>query len=875
LKNPPYRTTFDDLSKYYGGSANAAFKHGNYAYTAHISDNDPLLKAVSLVMLGNPQKGVELISQLPQNTESLLYRSIGNWFLNNLSEAYTDLELLDVSQLSGAEQQCIDLIKGKTINVLMVNREFDAKKFVKNSQFNILTIGYSSLDDIALTFDDDMSSVTSKLQEHSFVPDVIIAYRPEYQLIPIMIECFSCPKIAFVSDYDLHVYQKYSDFMRFDAFVVYSGVDHYELARLTEKPVFTHILSHSIDMKTNILKVKPRDRQYDLHVTGSSFRRFFADKSIFLYQLTQLDKKLAIRVDDGFISPARYAKTLDNTRIVPTYVRYYGCFPTRGVEALVHGAEVLYQDGGVLESFLTPCSDGIYAYPEQTDTATLQKIVYQILDGSSARKTSTDSNYNVFDASSSVPVFLKFCAIISKHLPYISTGSPQNSFRKDICVVGIDDLHGGIAKGLSGEEHCRNFERMIHYNLSLPNTPQSLNSSAILYTYWLMHIDRGLTWYQIGSKERLLNGAVKIWEHACKLFKTNLVIKFNLARFYFHFGKVNESKPLFVNLVENYTGLLLDPVNDDIMSALFFFEDYFPYREYIDTIIGSKIDENTTETLKNIIISASAFYIALIHEGDNDVASAIKYAKLASQIYPDNHIAAKCLSTLQIKSLPESPSKQLRDEIISNFEKSVLAYPLNLHLCFPEYIDLLIKSGDNEVAKSALESWFLFFSRVRKSGELLPIDTIFVTKLLKHTDLMSDDAKQVFSSVARFLCSGDLLNNEDEFTEEVILALTKQVEVMEKYVKGISCGKITIRRKETYRIIARRLLYSKRHLLSLRFYLLYFIRVLFYSKTYSVVDKITESLECIADILMLYPRLFLVARLTRQRLLRILRVDNG
>lgn len=869
-----YRTTFDDLAEYYSGSARNAFEDGNYAYSAHIADTDSDLKACSLIMLGNPEMGIELMQKLPQTPEIQFYRAVGNWFLGNQLEVNQYLLDLDVSQLSSAQNNCLELLGETKINVLVINREFNTKAFTRNSQFNLMTMGFSPSDDISLTLSDDKFTIMEHLKKYSFVPDILVVYRPEYLLLPIGFEEFDCPKIAFVSDYDLHVYQKYSDFMKFDAFVVYSGVDHHELSKLTEKPVFTHILSHSIYGPSQINNIPFSNKQFDIHVTGSSFRRFFADKSALLFYLTQLDNHLKIKIEDGFVSPIQYAGALRNVRIVPTFVRFYGCFPTRGVEALEHGASILYQEGGVLESFIDPESFGIYSFPDNYDFESLQQIVNCALENQikcDRKLVGLDKFY----ASRSVPMFLKFCSIVTR-LKVKKPSSKQNiKPRYDVSVVGIDDLHGGIAGGLTGEEHCRNFARMIEYNLQLSRTPQSLNSAAILSVYWLLHLERYVTWYKTGTKERLLEQAVKIWTEACQLFPNHLVVKFNLARFYYHYEYTDEATVLLQEIVDNYCDTEIVPLHDDIMSALFFFEDFFPYKEYIDLIIKQPHNKSMCKILKSIIASASAWYLSIIYERRQRMTISYKFCELALEIYPDNQIAKKGFTSLLIKNLSNDASAEHCYSLIKNFESSVSDYVLNLHDGFSGYIDLLVRTGQIDSAKSALNAWFNFFSRVRKNGELLHIDVCFINNLLKYSELLPDRARKLFSVVLEFTKTGKISASDDDLIEELFLVLTKNVNFLNLLVSGIYSGSVILMRKNSFRIVANRLLKSGQRKASIYLYFKYIRIILSISEKHEFSCRLNEILECIADILQMYPRGYLVARLIRLRVVQFFRHVNG
>lgn len=297
--NSSYRTTYQEISDHYSASPEAAFKKGNHSFAASISECNSELHAISLIMQGNVLPGLQVLKQLPVTKDSLFYINLGSWMLGDDAgcRIYSK-ELSSRYDLTDFDGKCCELFEKVKINVLLMTREFSCVG-IDFGPFHFKTIGFTKNNDIVLSISDGIEEILSNLAAIDFVPNFLFCFRPEYQLIPNQLQNLPFHKIAFVSDFDLHLYQKYDDFRRFDSLLVYSATDHYELSRVLDIPVFTHVFSHTLSSAVAPGCRRSEDRKYDIHVTGSSFREFFADKTNFLYHLSQLDSKYAVRIDDG------------------------------------------------------------------------------------------------------------------------------------------------------------------------------------------------------------------------------------------------------------------------------------------------------------------------------------------------------------------------------------------------------------------------------------------------------------------------------------------------------------------------------------------------------------------------------------------------
>lgn len=854
-----YRTTFEYLSRQYCRSAQNAFNDGNYVFAAQIADNHSIALAKSYIMFGYPEKGLELLEGAGDVAEAHYYRAVAHWLLGDREKCHSHAKALR-SSFPDAEGIGLlqELIGRDRVNILVMNREFDLAN-PDPERFRIVTAGFSPANDIPLELEDSAETLMSKLERISFRPDFLFAYRPEYQLILKGLESLPFPKIAFITDYDSHLYQKFDDFDRFDMFVVFSGVEHFEVARLFDKPVFTHILTHSVPGKRSNPESRAAERRFDIHVTGSSFRSFFADKSSYFYALTQLDRKYSIRIDDGFLSTSAYHSSLEDTRFVPTYVRFYGGLPTRGVEAIACGARVLYPEGGMLELFLKPEEEGIHPYrPSTVKEDTARALSCGDVGVSSGV---SDSVSRFFNGTRTIPMFLRFCALIALFPGRTRFAERSTSYRDDYCVVGIDDLHGGIGRGYTGEGHSRNFDDMLAYNQRLPAAPRTANSCAILQAYHLLHLKRGFTWCGRGVKERLAQGAIEALEKGCRDFNNHLVLHFNLARFHFHFGKPGKAEEHFRRVAEYRDSFDFDPVQDDVLSALFFFEDYFPYRLYINELAASRIHRRP-DRLREIIASSAAWYLALIAQrrGDNEIA--IRWGEASLQLFPDNYMAQKWLSEVLLSSGQKSVQA---DRIIELFENSARSFIINMHKDILDYVELLISKGREADAEIALSCWYRFFSRVRRNGLLLPIDRRFLARLLKHADLLPQDARDL---LARF--EGCVIGDYSvltEMVEELIVAVTDFSDRDDLLRSDLVSGRVRITFPSGARIVAQKLLGADDLVNAAVWYARHLWGVFVGQKTGEKVVPAIEAMECAAEFLQKFPLIYRLARQVRLRLI--------
>jgi hypothetical protein len=863
-----YRTTYEDINSAYGGSLELAFSEGNYAFVAQFGKQSPELYACSLIMLGLAEKGLSILSMHSIDTvRSRCYENFATWCIGKENESpkeVEDQESVSEKPLQELTRRLSILRRRGQINVLLVNKELELPEDKQISEFNIVTIGYSSIDDIHIVPGENALSIREKLDLINFTPDFILVFRPEYLLLFEGLQDFSCPKIAFCSDYDLHIYQKYNDYLKFDKLIVYSSIDHFEISKVYKRDTYTHLFSTLLDTRPLESKKRINERSFDVQISGSSFRTFFADKSILLYELTQLEDNYNVCIHNGFFSPTEYIQILENTKLIPTFVRFYGCYPTRGIEALVHGAGVFYPDGGVIEQFLDKDTDGIFPYSSESIRDDIKKAIKEL--DATEQVMLKEEVYNTIKYENSFYVFLKFCAFISL-FKNKQTNINKGDFNRPYSVVGNQWLHGGIGQSLKYNEHIKNFLHIINYDLTLKPSKHSYNSIASTYIYLWQTLDENFTASSKQYRLQLISLAIETLKDGIKAFPEHLVLRFNLARLCYHLGSKDRAREIFSYILDPLIPLQFDYLQDDVWSPLFFYEDHFPYRAYIDKIIVAERDGIIFDGASSVLTSASAYYLAMLCHDECNYEETVFLAKKALQLFDFNTPAKFLLSRVLMQNPVTELSLESRLVGASLFEECVREYSKYLHDGILDYVEVLRQDGRNEQIREALKAWFRFFKRVRVNSEVLPLDRYFLDRLASFKDLLSEELALVVDQLMKFY-KDELIENNTILLEEIILKSVYDPGVVEKLIEAINKKRLVIKNGEIYRIMGIVLIRKKNYLSASR----YLFRYATYLKdNFDTHNKAITHILCEigAEILKAVPFLYRFARDLRQYFSRL------
>lgn len=760
-----YRTTYEDIHNHYN-SIGHAFDNGDYVYAALFGDKEPELQGCAYIMLGHPEKGLEILSDRKINSsKSLLYKAFALWCLNRKVEG---MEIMsDISKGQPEDSIYIkffNLLKKDKINILVIDKSLRFKNKKQDGQMNVLTIGYSHMDDIQIDFDFGDTALSIILEEYNIIPDFLFVFRPEYNVLFKGLEHLPFPKIAFFTDYDMHIYQKYNDMLKFDKFIVNSSTEHFEMSNIFNREVYTHIVSYTSE--SPVSDFSNMEKPYDILLTGSSFKTFFHDKSKIILSLTGLDKKYKLLINDGFVpSHKYYISFLSLAKAVPTFFRFYGLFPIRGMDALNSGASVLYQERGVLELFFEKYVERIFPYNNSNILESAEHAIknYNKCDTAAIKQKLA----KIFGRETSGERFLKFCAFVSL-FPLNNPRDIGCANRNDIKVVGYESLHGSVVNQnfLSPQKMAANFKKVIDYNMKHNRDKHTYNTIAITYIYLYQHMEELLSYREDKDKERLIGNAIEILEEGIKKYSNELILKFNLGRIYYHFNDIDKAKKIFLDILNGKDILHLDYLQDDVMSALYFYDDYFPYRAYVDNIVLSSMNKDHISP-KDIIYSSVAYYLSTIYGKEGNLRAAFKYSYNSLTFYHNNFITKNYLVTLLYQSNTFNKNENDLKKLIMYFEEAVSEYSRFIHPNIIYYIESAYELKEYEKLKVALKTWYYFFKRVRENFEVLSIEEDFIDKILFYSEYLPDEAREKFSNVKSWL-RGAYLKDFSEFEEEII-----------------------------------------------------------------------------------------------------------
>jgi len=718
-----HRTTYDDLQDKYDNPW-AAFHDGNYVYAALHAEGDLALLGSSRILMGDVEFGMAQLSECQTlGADALLARSFAIWCQRGRDAALQSLmSLLNAYPDFNKGKRFYKMLCKKSLNVLAMAKELNLQT-TEEEGIVVRTMGYSDLDDIAITPGDDVDTIKDHLSLQGFEPDLFVFHHPEYCPSPPGFQELAPYTVAYVTDYDFHLYQKYDELSSYDTLMVYGSVEHFEVSSSFGRSTYTYLLVNYPDSQPN--KVDDGDRIFDILLTGSSFKPVFQEKAKFLALICQLSDNFNIRINTGFESTECYCRLLRNTKLVPTFVRYCGTYPSRGVEAREQGAQVLYLEKGLFDLF--PDVGFIpYRYEKLPETIDAR------IGGKEDTAPSQPFEFRRRMNDPSGLRFLKYC-LFSQIMSVNEQRSTQQWPRgQPLCVVGSLG-HAPICRDGESQMSIDNLRKVAAYNENLPKTLQNLNLTAIayLYTHQMELTQRGLAVKSRVSQEAL-SSAIKHWGYALSVFPHSMVVLINLARTCYHFGQKADAIPLFETLVRKSKDLVLTPLRDDILSSLFFYEEYFPYRAYVDTVtsLACHHDDKKIERAKSIICSAAAFYLADWYVSQNDVERGRVYCDIAVKECDDNHWAWRLKALLLGKRYKEDDFCEAH-EIVAACQRACTLYPPNLHPLVGTYALALLDIGAEDDVRSVLTMWWRYYTRVRENNVLLEINAVQFSSLVE------------------------------------------------------------------------------------------------------------------------------------------------
>lgn len=462
-----------------------------------------------------------------------------------------------------------------------------AKNLRKSSRYDVVNIGF--YDDADIKMHPGMTLVEIQSLLGDWIPDFYYCHQVEYMCVPVGLDKAPYPVFGHVGDADLHWINSKDILGMFDLLTVVGSYDHWQTCNVTDRPVVVYPKIYGCQkFKRKHFSVRP----HDILFTGTSKDLYRWDTQVFLRALTQV--KASFPIVDGFLSEIDYSFLMGESKIVPTYVRRWGAFSTRGLEALSMGSCILYQEGGEMGLFFTP-EEG--AVPYRSDNLELK--VSDVLKGwkekyEHAGKRGALKARSEFSMEQVVEGYFDFLSFLA-----FSTdmGKAISSRKQDLLIRTPALIYGW--RGIHGESPPTHGLEMYEYTVNIRIQPEK--KIELLSAQFKSKVAMGflnLSLMGAGDLKREY-GSELVWYFNLGRYKFNQFLKqrFDLLsrqdELHPHLHSklmkndlaIEEAVRLELELVSLFTEALSVNLGSDLdVYDYTFFSEGFDYRSYFDLL---------------------------------------------------------------------------------------------------------------------------------------------------------------------------------------------------------------------------------------------------------------------------------------------------
>lgn len=205
-------------------------------------------------------------------------------------------------------------------------------------------------------------------------PDFVLCEMVEWHQIPPDLDSLPCPLLGQTADYDMHIQAMLPWLRLFDEVLVTDHTEHAGVRPLVDAPVTT--VPKSFGHPAGLPRLRRRDRDVDLFLSGTLFAPWHPDKAALIHQILGIEG-LRLVGFNGFLDNATYYDLLSRSRLAVAYYRRPGGMVTRGIEAACMGCVTLVQEGSVLPLY-AGSDHGLVSYPATADG--LARTIRRVLD---------------------------------------------------------------------------------------------------------------------------------------------------------------------------------------------------------------------------------------------------------------------------------------------------------------------------------------------------------------------------------------------------------------------------------------------------------------------------------------------------------------
>lgn len=750
-----HRHTIDEVLTSYP-DAEAAYRNGNYVVAAARADVGSELQGCALVMLGAFHRGLAVLDSLAGavSPRGRQVRAFALWETDDTGAAVKEMESLTAAHPEEPRYQAfLDILRRETLDVLLFANPLghSVEAFRKASPlFRVRTVGHDQNCDIPITPDCNLVDVTQKALGHN--PDLALSlsgyaiYHRDYGQLP-------CPKIGFLTDHDYFIFNRHA-FAANDLLLTNGPIEHFEVSRIYPRPCHTY---YTLDLGYSIPHPEHREtppKRFDVAISGSSFVPYMREKAQFAHALMDLPDDLSIRILQGFLPGEVYHRFIGETRRIPMAVRFGDVLNTRIIEAVQLGSDGLNLKGNLWPELL-----GLQSHTAPYQYESLEQDIRQALKTSSRESVSPEQLADIDRLLPPSPErevrFLKYFAFLGSQSERVAQNAqaPQRCSGSTGIHLEIQDRSGPAI----GKYHL---ELIQHF--SAGNSAYDVNKQLNARIYLV----------RCFPNPELIASTVTTGEQLVRQHPRHLAMRFNFARFLFHYGQPERAESHFKAIVENADSWELREDEDDILNYHYHIE-YFPYMRYVDNAILKLIDQTAPAQAKpytepaQIILSTACHYLAHMHYTRDEVLDAVDIASLGLNYSKDNYNLQAALVRICWKGYQGTNNLEFLSILIDCFDHAVDGYPGFFRELAWYALQALTVMADEARLIRLLVLWHRHCARVLwVDAEALPPghETDLCRSLMHHRTRMPTLINQHLEELAGLLKTLPNFQSDDKFT---------------------------------------------------------------------------------------------------------------
>ncbi len=415
----------------------------------------------------------------------------------------------------------------------------------KSAKFEVKNVGFYDTADVVLRPGMTLGEVHKKLGD--WKPDFFYCHQVEYQCLPVGMHDAPYPVLGHVGDTDLHWTNSKEIFKSFDLLTVVGSYDFWQTRAVTDCPVVVYPKIYGCTPNA-LVHESLKDRKYDFSFIGEAVDPYRFDTQCFLKELAAVSRSFPI-ITGCVLSEPDYFEFLRNTKIIPTYVRRWGAFSTRGLEALFSGCCVLYQEEGEFGLYFSK-DEGALPYRPDNFIEVAQDALnrwYEIQDCAEAGRRKAAREFILSDVLEQYFEFLSFLAFAIDMHKARRRRIPDEGYRTPALIGGWG--------GVFADDTIEASKAMYRYTDRLAQKKDQTHTASFLK-----------------SQIALSKTGISL-DHV----RNDMMNCFNAARFLYYAGR--ESVPFFRQALS----LKSLGENLDCLDYLYFPES-FDYRGYLDIL---------------------------------------------------------------------------------------------------------------------------------------------------------------------------------------------------------------------------------------------------------------------------------------------------